>query len=131
MEGAVRYYFGKNYKYTTILEFLEKFHDIKISKRTLLNKLKEYGLSRRTYNANEEQVRQCIQRELDGSGQLLGYRAMWRRLRSKCNINVRRVMVQSLLKEMDPEGTKLRRSHRLKRREYLNPGPNHCWHTDG
>ena len=36
MEGAVRYYFGKNYKYTTILEFLEKFHDIKISKRTLL-----------------------------------------------------------------------------------------------
>ena len=89
MEGAVWYYFGKNYKYTTILEFLEKFHDIKISKRTLLNllnKLKEYGLSRRTYNANEEQVRQCIQRELDGSGQLLGYRAMWRRLRSKYNI---------------------------------------------
>ena len=131
MEGAVRYYFGKNYKYTTILEFLEKFHDIKISKRTLLNKLKEYGLSRRTYNANEEQIRQCIQRELDGSGQLLGYRAMWRRLRSMYNINVRRVTVQSLLKEMDPEGTKLRRSHRLKRREYLNPGPNHCWHTDG
>ena len=121
MEGAVRYYFEKNYKYTTILEFLEKFHDIKISKRTLLNKLKEYGLSRRTYNANEEQVRQCIQRELDGSGQLLGYRAMWRRLRSKYNINVRRVMGQSLLKEMDPEGKKLRRSHRLKRREYLNP----------
>ena len=56
---------------------------------------------------------------------------MWRRLRSKYNINVRRFMVQSLLKEMDPEGTKLRRSHRLKRREYLNPGPNHCWHTDG
>ena len=116
MEGAVWYYFGKKYKYTTILEFLESFHDIKISKRTLLNKLKEYGLSRRTYNANEEQVRQCIQRELDGSGQLLGHRAMWRRLRSKY---------------MDPEGTKLRRSHQLKRREYLNPGPNHCWHTNG
>ena len=106
MEGAVWYYFGKNYKYTTILEFLEKFHDIKISKRTLLSKLKECGL--RMY------LRQCIQHELDGSGQLLGYRVMWRRLRSKYNINVRRVMVQSLLKEMDPEGTKLRRSHRLK-----------------
>ena len=39
--------------------------------------------------------------------------------------------MQSLLKEMDPEGTKLRRSHLLKRREYLNPGPNHCWHADG
>ena len=131
MEEAIRYYFGKNYQYKTILHFLEKFHDIKISKRTLLNKLKEFGLSRRSYNANEEQVRECIQRELDGSGQLLGYRAMWRRIRSKYGINVRRVMVQTLLREMDPEGTKLRKAHRLRRREYVNPGPNHCWHTDG
>ena len=131
MEEAIRYYFGKNYQYSIILQFLDKFHGIKISKRTLLNKLKEYGLSRRTYNASEEQVKECIERELDGTGQLLGYRAMWRRLRSKYDINVPRVMVQTLLREIDPEGSRLRRAHRLKRREYLNPGPNHCWHADG
>ena len=131
MEAAIRYYFGKNYQYKTILQFLEKFHDIKISKRTLLYKLKEYGLSRRTRNANEEQVRECIQRELDGSGQLVGYRSMWRRIRSKYGINVPRIMVQTLLREMDPKGTKLRRAHRLKKRQYLNPGPNYCWHADG
>ena len=77
MEELIRYYFEKRYKYQTILDCLEKFHNIKISKRTLLNKLKEYGLGRRRYNANDDQVRNCIQQELDGSGRLLGYRAMW------------------------------------------------------
>ena len=32
---------------------------------------------------------------------------------------------------MDPEGTRLRQAHRLKRRRYTNPGPNYCWHADG
>ena len=131
MEEAIRYYFGKNYQYKTILEFLDRFHDIKISKRTLLNKLKEYGLSRRKSNADRGQVSACIQRELDGSGQLLGYRAMWRRLQSKHGIHVPRLMVQTILRELNPEGSRLRRAHRLQRREYLNPGPNYCWHSDG
>jgi len=76
MEEAIRHYFKKNYKYSTILQFLEKFHNIKLSKRTLIRKLQEYGLGRRKYNANRDQVEQAIQQELNGSGRLLGYRAM-------------------------------------------------------
>ena len=30
----------------------------------------------------------------------------------------------------DPERSRLRQIHRLKRREYLNPGPNYWWHAD-
>lgn len=30
-----------------------------------------------------------------------------------------------------PEGSRLRRTQHLRRREYLNPGPNHCWYADG
>ena len=131
MEELIRYYFEKKYKYQTILDCLEKFHNIKISKRTLLNKLKEYGLGRRRYNANDDQVRNCIQQELDGSGRLLGYRAMWRKLQSHHGIYVRRLTVQTILRELDPEGSRLRKAHRLQRREYLNPGPNFCWHADG
>ncbi|XP_028409487.1 uncharacterized protein LOC114532100 [Dendronephthya gigantea] len=131
MEAAIRYYFNKQYKYQTILDCLEKFHDIKISKRTLLNKLKEYGLGRRRYNANDDQVRECIQQELDGNGRLLGYRAMWRKLQSHHGIYVRRLTVQTILSELDPEGSRLRKAHRLQRREYLNPGPNYSWHADG
>jgi hypothetical protein len=36
-----------------------------------------------------------------------------------------------LVKEIDPEGTEMRRAHRLKRRVYHNPGPNYAWHCDG
>ena len=32
---------------------------------------------------------------------------------------------------MDPEGSELRKAHRLRRRIYQNPGPNYSWHCDG
>ena len=131
MEEAIRYYFGKNYKYNTILALLEKYNNISISKRTLLNKLREYGLRRRGNIVDCNHVKDCIQRELDGSGQMLGYRSMWRRLQSKYNVHVPRLVVQTILRDLDPEGSRLRRTQYLRRREYLNPGPNHCWHADG
>ena len=61
MEEAIRYYFKKNYQYKMIIiTLLEKFHDITISKGTLLNKLKEYGLRRRGNVVDQNRVRECI-----------------------------------------------------------------------
>jgi hypothetical protein len=113
------------------LSFLERNHGIKISKRTLLNRLSEYQLRRRHRNVVEEIVRECILTELDGSGSLLGYRSMWRILHSKYGVNVPTSVVQVLLAELDPVGTQQRKAHRLKRRQYSSPGPNYCWHSDG
>ena len=42
-EEAIRYYFRGSYDYNAILEFLDKYHDIRMSKRTLLNRLRDYG----------------------------------------------------------------------------------------
>ena len=131
MEEAIRFYYGKNFKYKLILECLEKYHNIKICKRTLITKLPEYGLGRRRYNANDEQARACIEREIRENGNLVGYRAMWRKLQSKYGIRVRRITVQNILKDVDPEGSAARKAHKLQRREYLNPGPNFTWHADG
>lgn len=36
-----------------------------------------------------------------------------------------------IMKALDPEGTKLRKAHRLKRRIYCAKGPNYIWHIDG
>ena len=44
---------------------------------------------------------------------------------------MRRLTVQTILRKVDPEGSRLRKAHRLQRREYQNPGPNFCWHADG
>lgn len=59
-----------------------------------------------------------------------GYRSIWHILEME-GLRVPRVIVQDLLKEMDPDGTELRRKHCLKRRMYHNPGPNYAWHIDG
>ena len=39
--------------------------------------------------------------------------------------------IQTLMRDMNPERTKSRIRHRLKRRVYSNPGPNYAWHIDG
>ena len=121
-----RFFYSKNSKYKSILDCLEKY-DIKICKRTLITKLQEYGLGRRTYKANEEQARACIERELHDNGKLFSYRAMWRKLHSKYGMGVRRLTVQNVIKELDPEGCASRKAHKLN----LNPGLNFAWHADG
>lgn len=46
-------------------------------------------------------------------------------------LHVPRIIVQDILKELHPDGSNLRKARRVRRRTYLNPGPNHSWHIDG
>ena len=39
--------------------------------------------------------------------------------------------IQTLLRDINPEGTESRRRHRLRRRVYSNLGLNYAWHIDG
>ena len=132
-EQAIRHYFHSGFQHNVILQFLSRYHGITMSSRTLCYRLKQFGLSRRhaPEEIDEERVAHLIRQELNGDGCLLGYRAMWRLIRRKYHVKVPRRVVQRLLREIDPEGSNERRSHRLKRREYNNPGPNFCWHADG
>ena len=129
-EEVIRYYFKCGYEYSAIVQFLEKFHNIKISIRTLKNRLQQYELRRRmpTYDLNT--VRDKILRELSGPGSSGGYRNMWHTLRME-NIQVPRHVVESLMRELDPAGCEERKSRRLRRRRYFSTGPNHTWHVDG
>ena len=126
----LKYYSSQGYEYNVILEFLSRFHGVTMSLRTLKNRLKLLGLKRRTTNFDEGQIRRRIQQEIDGPGCMAGYRSMWHTLRCE-GYMVPRNRVESILRELDPEGCEERRGHRLKRRAYINPGPNFCWHGDG
>lgn len=42
-----------------------------------------------------------------------------------------RPFVQLYLKERDPEGCERHKRHKLKRRQYINTGPDAAWHIDG
>ena len=71
-----------------------------------------------------------IQDMIDGPASSSGYRAIWHSLELE-GLRIPRVVVQDLLKEIDPEGVQARKAHRLKRRVYHNPRPNYAWHIDG
>ena len=67
---------------------------------------------------------------ITGPSSSRGYRGIWYTL-EMVGLRVPRVIVQDLVREMHPEGSELRKKHRLKRRTYHNPGPNYAWHIDG
>ena len=74
-------------------------------------------------------MRESIQSIINGPGCLQGYRSArdTPQLRGK---RVPCIVVQELLRETDPDGSELRKAHRLKKRKYHNPGPNYAWHSD-
>ena len=128
---VIEYYFHLGYTNEIILKFLERFHDIKISLRTLKRRLRSFGLRRKGNIIDEARIQAVIRREISGPGRLQGYRSMWHTLRTKYRLHVPRVIVARLLRELDPFASMQRRQRRLTRRQYFSYGPNFCWHVDG
>ena len=59
-----------------------------------------------------------------------GYRQMTQCLQVDHQLVVGRERARELLKRCDPEGIALKSKHKLKRRRYVNKGPNYLWHMD-
>lgn len=129
-DQIIEKYFHEGYKYNEILGVLESA-GINISYRHLQRILCELGLRRKKIAEDEDQIIEAMLSELEGSGQCLGYRSLWQRLKSNYGLKVYRDTVLQLLHLMDPEGIEKRSRYRLKRREYKVPGPNFLWHLDG
>lgn len=131
-EAIITYYFNRGFEYNEILLFLVKYHNHHISYSTLLRRLRQYGLSRQKQPSEEvlKEVRKRIKEIIDGPGSMGGYRTVWHTLELE-GFRVPRIVVQEIIRELDPEGTELRKSRCLKRRQYHNPGPNYAWHVDG
>ena len=133
-EGQViSYYFTRGFSFYEILLFLEKQHRHVISYSTLLRCLNQLGLHRRQKNADHTHFRRAYQRIeeiVNGPGSSGGYRAVWHTLKME-GTQVPRRFVQWSLKEIDPVGCELRRKHGIKRRQYINSGPNFAWYIDG
>ena len=128
--------FKRGFSYNEIIQFLSKQHNFSIGYRTLCRRLKSYGLYRQGFNeqVNSEDILEIVRRWIteiiNGPGSYVGYRTVWHTLKME-GLQIPRIrVVQEILKELDPEGTERRKAHRLKRRQYHNPGPNHSWHMD-
>ena len=80
-EAVIKYYFNRGFEYQEIILFLVKNYD-SISYSTLLRKLKQYGLSRRNLNRENQvgDVRKRIEEIVSGPGSAGGYRSVWHTL---------------------------------------------------
>ncbi|KAL3852330.1 hypothetical protein ACJMK2_015987 [Sinanodonta woodiana] len=129
IDTLLRFYFRLNVSQKYMLELLAYKHQIVISRRTLQRKLKNIELYRKKNKTDLIQVTAFLQKQMEKSGCLHGYRWMY----TKCCIEglvVDRESVRVLLQIIDPDGVELRKSRRLRRRIYFNYGPNYTWHID-
>lgn len=128
---VIQKYFMCGHTYDVILDFLATKHNIYMSLSTLKRRIQTTGLTRRTDYTPMAIVNEAIQHELIGSGQLLGYRALWQTLKQKYAITVKRDDVMHAVRSLDPSGVQLRHRRRFVRRGYFAAGPNQIWHIDG
>ena len=101
-EGLIRFYVFRGFEYNEIRLFLFKTHGI------LKQRIKPYCLRRRRpdYDIDDESILSII----NGLGCLQGYRSVWHTLQLRGK-RVPRIVVQELLREIDPEGSELRTTH--------------------
>ena len=76
-EELITCYFSQGITREKILLFLDKYHGLKMSLRTLKRKLSDLGLRRKNSIANLEVVRDRIRKELDDPGSSGCYRSIW------------------------------------------------------
>ena len=68
----------------------------------------------------------AVQKELEGPGRLLGYRALNQKLRTEHNVQVPRHLVYNMIAELDPEGLEARSLQRRKKKlrgQFTSEGP--------
>ena len=130
-DAIISRYFALGYTAIQIHAFLTCRHMIFVSLRHLRRLMWRLGLYSRGRSSNIHDVVDAIRTELNGSGRLIGYRLMWRRLTTEYGLRVSQNVTRLLLGILDPEGVDLRTRGRLHRRQYICRGPNQVWHIDG
>ncbi|CAB4033475.1 Hypothetical predicted protein, partial [Paramuricea clavata] len=106
---VIERYFHMGLGYSEIVLFLGLLHGYVLSIRQLKRILQQRGLGKRRNRSNIEEVYRAIRRELRGSGSMMGYRQMTRRLLHGHGVVVDKETVRELLKILDPEGVDARR----------------------
>ena len=129
-EELIKYYFNNGTQYKMIVLLLKEYHNIPVSIRTLKRWLKRLGLKRRGNPRPDIAVRRIIESEIKITNGIKGYRSIWHKLKIN-GIQVNRDDVMNIIKDINPEQSRNRRTRKLERRIYTSPGPSAVWHADG
>ncbi len=118
-----------------ILDYMVRdFPDYAWSIRTLDRRLRYFEIFYTDVDVTVEQVEQVVRQELEGPGNMLGYRAMQKKIRQVHDIRVPRDLVHAVMYDIDPEGLE-QRIPGLKRKKrkghFTTRGPNWVLSLDG
>jgi hypothetical protein len=78
------------------------------SERTLSRRLQYFDIKFTDYEVDVVTVEEAVSRELEGPGQLLGYRAMQQKLREVHSLNVPRDLVYAVMGNLCPQALEAR-----------------------
>ena len=103
MEQDLKTYVSQNLKRSEVLDFMQRdFPQYNWSLATLDRRLRHFGIHYIYYDTPLAVVSDAVQKELEGPGRLLGYRALNQKLRTEHNFQVPRHLVYNIIAELDP-----------------------------
>ena len=101
---------------------------------TLDRRLRHFHIFYTDRNVTVDEVKEAVGKELQGPGQLLGYRALHQKIRQEHLLNVPRDLVYAVMQELDPEGLESRAvgvKNKKKKQCFTARGPNWVHSVDG
>ena len=109
LHDSLANYVRQNLKRSEIMDFVQRdYAHYKWSIATLDGRLRFFGISYIDYGVPLQTISNAVQKELEGPGKLLGYRAMNQKLRTEYNVKVPRHIVHNMKYELDLEGLECR-----------------------
>lgn len=137
LKAALQKYVQQGLKRVEVLDFLQRdFPQYPWSFRSLDRRLRYFEINYNDANVEVHEVVEAVQKELEGPGKLLGYRAMHKKVRLEHNLNVTRDQVYDVMCHLDPEGLQSRggvgaKKVRRKAGNFTSRGPNWVHSLDG
>ena len=114
-EELKKSYFLYGFDYRTICMFLEKFHCITITLRTLKKRLSDHRLNKIGSDISDASLQVIIETEVNGPSSLKGYRNIWNKFRMAYGTKVPRDKAIEILRNIDPINSALRKAKKLSR----------------
>ena len=98
-------YVRLNLRRLEILDFMNKDYPMYAwSIRSLARRMQYFGIQFTDYNIEVNDVEDAVEKEISGPGELLGYRAMHRKIREIHGLNVPRDLVYQVMSKVDADG---------------------------
>ena len=135
LRADLEVYVSQNLRQAEILNYMVRdYPTYPWSIPTLDRRLRFFGIKYIDYFVSIDDVRDVVQKELNGPGRLLGYRTMTQKIRTEHSLKVPRHLVYNVMTELDPDGVQERRIKKdvkKKKVPFQSDGPDWLHSLDG